>query len=85
MLTHLGLSGTLENIAGMIVGHLGEPPEPGREAVDWPAQIAGSLARYSWPLGLGLASGHVPPNRTLPLGRRVRLDAGAGRLVFGEE
>jgi muramoyltetrapeptide carboxypeptidase len=85
MLTHLGLSGTLENIAGMIVGHLGEPPEPGREAVDWPSQIAGSLARYSWPLGLGLASGHVPPNRTLPLGRMVRLDSGAGRLVFGEE
>jgi muramoyltetrapeptide carboxypeptidase len=84
MLTHLGLSGTLENIAGMIVGHLGEPQEPGREAVDWPAQIASSLARYSWPLGLGLASGHVPPNRTLPLGRMARLDAEAGRLVLGE-
>jgi muramoyltetrapeptide carboxypeptidase len=85
MLTHLGLSGTLKNIAGMIVGHLGEPLEPGREAVDWPAQIADSLACYSWPLGLGLASGHVPPNRTLPLGRMARLDAGAGRLVLGEE
>jgi muramoyltetrapeptide carboxypeptidase len=84
MLTHLGLSGTLENIAGMIVGHLGEPPEPGREAMDWPAQIADSLARYSWPLGMGLASGHVPPNRTLPLGRMARLDAEAGRLVLGE-
>src|SRR6185312_7180798 len=84
MLTHLGLSGTLENIAGMIVGHLGEPPEPGPEAVDWPAQIADSLARYSWPLGVGLASGHVPPNRTLPLGRMARLDTESGRLVFGE-
>ena len=85
MLTHLVLSDTLENIAGMIVGHLGESPEPGREAVDWPAQIAGSLARYTWPLGLGLASGHVPPNRTLPLGRMARLNADAGLLVLGEE
>lgn len=84
MLTHLSLSGTLENIAGMIVGHLGEPQEPGREAVDWPAQIADSLARYTWPLAWGLASGHVAPNRTLPLGMMARLDAEAGRLVLGE-
>jgi len=85
MLTHLGLSGTLESIAGMIVGHVGELQEPGREPVDWPAQIADSLARYSWPLAFGLASGHVPPNRTLPLGQMARLDAEAGRLVLGEE
>ncbi|HEV7785144.1 MAG TPA: LD-carboxypeptidase [Thermoanaerobaculia bacterium] len=84
MLTHLALSGTLENIAGMIVGHLGEPQEPGREAVEWPAQIADSLARYSWPLAWGLASGHVSPNRTLPLGIMARLEAEAGRLVLGE-
>ncbi|MFY9821338.1 MAG: LD-carboxypeptidase [Thermoanaerobaculia bacterium] len=84
MLTHLGLSGSLENIAGMIVGHLGESQESGREAVDWPGQVAVSLARYSWPLAWGLASGHVPPNRTLPLGQMARLDAEAGRLVLGE-
>ena len=83
MLTHLGLSGTLENIAGMIVGHLAEPQEAGG-AVDWPAQIADSLARWPWPLAVGLASGHVPPNRTLPLGLMARLDARAGRLVLGE-
>ena len=84
MLTHLGLSGNLANIAGMIVGHLGELQEPGRDAVDWPSQIADSLARYSWPLACGLASGHVAPNRTLPLGMMARLDVEAGRLVLGE-
>ncbi len=68
MLTHLSLSGTLENIAGMVVGHLGEAREAGREAVDWPALVADSLSPYSWPLAWGLASGHVAPNRTLPLG-----------------
>ncbi|HEX4960861.1 MAG TPA: LD-carboxypeptidase [Thermoanaerobaculia bacterium] len=84
MLTHLGLSGNLANIAGMIVGHLGELEDPGRVAVDWPSQIADSLARYPWPLAWGLESGHVPPNRTLPLGLAARLEADAGRLVLGE-
>jgi muramoyltetrapeptide carboxypeptidase len=85
MLTHLGLSGNLANIAGMIVGHLGESREPGRDPVDWPSQVAESLADYSWPLAWGLESGHVPPNRTLPLGMAARLDTEAGRLVLGEE
>ncbi len=92
MLTHLGLSGNLANIAGMIVGHLGNSLEPGRDPVDWPsqavaqvaAQVADSLAGYPWPLAWGLESGHVPPNRTLPLGMAARLDATAGRLVLGE-
>jgi len=88
MLTHLGLSGNLANIAGMIVGHLGSSQEPGQDPVDWPplvaAQVADNLAGYPWPLAWGLASGHVPPNRTLPLGMMARLDAEARRLVLGE-
>lgn len=85
MLTHLGLSGNLGNIAGMIVGHLGDSQGPGRDPVDWSAQVADNLAGYPWPLAWGLESGHVPPNRTLPLGMAARLDAAAGRLVLGEE
>jgi muramoyltetrapeptide carboxypeptidase len=89
MLTHLGLSGNLGSIAGMIVGHLGDSQGPGRDPVDWPsqvaAQVADNLAGYPWPLAWGLESGHVPPNRTLPLGMAARLDTAAGRLVLGEE
>ncbi len=81
MLTHLGLSGNLANIAGMIVGHLGNGQNVGQD-VDWPALVGGSVSRFSWPLAWGLESGHAPPNRTLPLGLPAWLDG--GRLVLGE-
>lgn len=85
MLTHLGLSGNLKNIAGMIVGHLGESQDPDGEPADWPSLIADGLARFSWPLAWGLESGHVAPNRTLPVGLPARLDGEARRLVLGED
>jgi muramoyltetrapeptide carboxypeptidase len=79
MLTHLGLSGNLANIAGMIVGQLGNDP-----ALDWPAVVGGGVARFSWPLAWGLPSGHSGPNWTLPVGLPARLDAEGRRLVLGE-
>ena len=82
MLTHLGLSGNLANIAGMIVGHLENGQRPAGEPPDWPALIGGSVASFSWPLAWGLESGHVAPNRTLPMGLTTRLDGGG--LVLGE-
>jgi muramoyltetrapeptide carboxypeptidase len=89
MLTHLRLSGNLGNIAGMIVGHLGEYEGPGedkgKDPLDWPAFLGGSLTGFSWPLAFGLASGHLAPNLTLPLGLPARLDDGSGRLVLGVE
>jgi muramoyltetrapeptide carboxypeptidase len=85
MLTHLGLSGNLGNIAGMIVGHLGESQDPDGEPVDWPVLIADGLARFSWPLAWGLESGHAAPNRTLPVGLPARLDGEARRLVLGDD
>jgi muramoyltetrapeptide carboxypeptidase len=80
MLTHLGLSGTLANIAGMIVGHLGE----GQEPADWPAFVADGLARFSWPLAWGLESGLVAPNRTLPVGLPASLDGARASLLIYE-
>lgn len=85
MLTHLGLSGNLAGIAGMIVGHLGDAPASGGGRIDWAAQAGESLAGFSWPLAWGLESGHVPLNRTLPLGLPARLESGDCRLVLGEE
>ena len=83
MLTHLGLSGNLANIAGMIVGHLADGQKPGSEPPYWPALVGGGVAGLSWPLAWGLESGHIAPNRTLPLGLSARLENG-GRLVLGE-
>jgi muramoyltetrapeptide carboxypeptidase len=83
MLTHLGLSGNLTNIAGMIVGHLEAGEEPDGDPVDWPALVTDGLARFSWPLAWGLESGHATPNLTLPLGLPARLKAD-GRLVLGD-
>lgn len=82
MLTHLGLSGNLAQIAGMIVGQIGNGQEGG--SVDWPALISGSVAGFSWPLAWGLPSGHFAPNWTLPLGMSARLDGASHRLVLGE-
>jgi len=77
MLTHLGLSGNLANIAGMIVGSLGEGQGP-----DWSVTVADALAGFSWPLAWGLESGHVAPNRTLPVGLPARLEG--VRLLLGD-
>jgi len=86
MLTHLGLSGNLANIAGMIVGSLGEGQGPDGEPIDgpgdWSITVADALAGFSWPLAWGLESGHVAPNRTLPVGLPARLEG--GRLLLGD-
>jgi muramoyltetrapeptide carboxypeptidase len=88
MLTHLGLSGNLANIAGMIVGQLEGGQEPADRpvggSIDWSTVVADGLAGYSWPLAWGLESGHFAPNRTLPVGLPARLDGAAGRLLLGD-
>lgn len=83
MLTHLGLSGNLANIEGMIVGHLEGGEKTGREPAEWPSLVASNLSGFSWPLAWGLESGHFAPNRTLPVGLPARLDTANGRLVLG--
>lgn len=85
MLTHLGLSGTLASIAGMIVGQLGEGQAPDGGPADWPAWVADGVARFSWPLAWGLECGHAAPNRTLPVGLPASLDGARCRLLMGEE
>jgi muramoyltetrapeptide carboxypeptidase len=89
MLTHLGLSGNLANIAGMIVGQIGNGPvancqDPDGEALDWRALVGGGVAGFSWPVAWGLSSGHFAPNWTLPLGLPARLEGRGSRLVLGE-
>ncbi len=84
MLTHLRLSGSLSKIAGMIVGHISAGGEGEGTPVDWPSLVGEALSGYPWPLAWGQESGHVAPNRTLPLGLGARLTPDAAQLVLGE-
>ncbi|HEV7517325.1 MAG TPA: LD-carboxypeptidase [Thermoanaerobaculia bacterium] len=84
LLTHLRLSGSLNKIAGMIVGHISAGTEGEENGVDWPAVVGEALSGFSWPIAWGQESGHVAPNRTLPLGLSARLSSDATRLVLGE-
>jgi muramoyltetrapeptide carboxypeptidase len=84
-LTQLELSGAFSRLSGVVVGGLescAEPPpgvSPTAEEV-----VVERLSRLGVPLLLGAPVGHGARNRALPLGVRVELDAGAGRLRFLE-
>jgi muramoyltetrapeptide carboxypeptidase len=84
MLTHLRLSGSLDSISAMVIGHLdgGAAGSSGPERERLAAVVGDSLAAFDWPLAWGLPSGHRAPNLTLPLGLAARLDEGE-RLVLG--
>ena len=73
LLTQLRLAGVLDGAAGFVLGSFTESESP--DAL---------LREFLLPLGKpvlgGWPSGHGTPNRPLPLGLRVRLDAGAGSL-----
>jgi muramoyltetrapeptide carboxypeptidase len=84
MLTHLRLSGSLNGITAMIVGHISAGGEQGEAPVDWPALVEDALSAFPWPLAWGQESGHASPNRTLPLGLGARLSEEAAQLVLGE-
>lgn len=79
LLTQLRLAGALDRLAGLVCGHW-DPPR-GQE-LDVAALVGEVLSGFSWPAAVGLASGHSPPNLTLPLGLRCRLD-GAERPFLG--
>lgn len=80
LLTHLRLAGKLARIAGVLVGDVA--------GVDNMA-LARLLKQTFAPLGIpvlaGWRSGHCDPNLTLPMGARVRLDAGEKRLVLEQD
>jgi muramoyltetrapeptide carboxypeptidase len=83
MLTHLGLSGTLTGLRGMVAGHVGgHVPEAGAE----PAWLDALRARGELipsPVAWGLAAGHERPNLTLPLGLQASLDGARRELTVG--
>lgn len=83
MLTHLGLSGSLEAIHAMIFGHIGCLDAPAQDSSGCIRPLRQALGDAPWPIAWGVEAGHRAPNRTLPLGLLSRLDPAGGRLVLG--
>jgi muramoyltetrapeptide carboxypeptidase len=91
MLTHLELSGSLDRIGGMMVGHLDAAASATLGVPDdaaWRSLVEEGLGGFSWPLAWGLDAGHRPPNLTLPVGLTARMEAATGasrsnRLTLG--
>ena len=78
LLTQLRLAGVLDAVRGIVLGSFTEATSP--QALL--QQMLGGLGK---PVLGGWPSGHGTPNRPLPLGVRVRLDAGAGQLRLLED
>ncbi len=74
---NLKLSGKLENLAGLVVGgmtdmHDNDTPF-GKDAVEI---ILDAVKDYHFPVCFNFPCGHIDDNRTLILGKKVRLDVG---------
>jgi len=74
MLLHLRYAGLLQHVSGIVFGDSKQCVVAEDEALLEQA-ILHALADFAGPIAIGLRSGHgEPPNITLPLGVRVRLD-----------
>jgi muramoyltetrapeptide carboxypeptidase len=77
MLLHLRYAGLMEHVSGIVFGDMRQCVAKEEEAM-LEAAILYSLRDFAGPVAIGLRSGHVePPNLTVPLGVRVRLELGA--------
>lgn len=83
MLAQLRLSGRLDRIAGLVVGHLDDIDRPLAPEAVWRELLADAFGSFTWPVGIGHNSGHRSPNWTLPLGLPAILDAAGRRLILG--
>lgn len=76
-LSHIGQSGFMEHVTGMLFGHY--------STTDYP-ELLRMLARFGEKYGIPVAHnddfGHGVNHAILPIGRRARLDADAGTLDF---
>jgi muramoyltetrapeptide carboxypeptidase len=81
MWTHLELAGVFGRIKGIVLGSFTQCEEPGAPYSS--AEVLRELAAATGvPCAAGFPIGHGEANEPVPLGVRVRLDAGAQRLSF---
>jgi muramoyltetrapeptide carboxypeptidase len=83
-LTQLALSGALAKLRGVVVGELIGCEEKDGAAPSALEVVAERLGSLGIPVLAGAPIGHGARNRAVPLGARVRLDAGAGTVEFLE-
>jgi len=77
LMTQLRHAGVLQGARGFVLGSFTEDADP-------TAVLREHLAGLGRPVLAGWPAGHAQPNRTLPLGAQVTLDAAAGTLTLGE-
>jgi muramoyltetrapeptide carboxypeptidase len=75
LLTQLRLAGVLDAVRGFVLGSFTEATSPS-------PLLRQMLCELGKPVLAGWPSGHGTPNRPLPMGVRVRLDADAGTLTL---
>ena len=80
LLTHLRLAGKLAHIAGVLVGDMAGVDNAALERL-----LKQTFEPLCIPVLSGWRSGHCDPNLTLPMGARVRLDAGEQRVVLEQD
>jgi muramoyltetrapeptide carboxypeptidase len=78
LLTQLRLAGVLDVVNGFVLGSFTEATSP-------QPLLHQMLERSSKPVLAGWPSGHGTPNRPLPLGIEVELDAAAGSITLRED
>ncbi len=83
MWTHLELAGVFREVRGIALGTFTACEE--KDAQYTSAEVLRDLAQATGlPCAAGFPIGHGDENEIVPLGARVRLDAGAKRLEFLE-
>jgi muramoyltetrapeptide carboxypeptidase len=81
MWTHLALAGVFARVRGIALGTFTGCEEP--DAPYTSAELLRELARSTGlPCAAGFPIGHGDLNEPVPLGARVRLEAGVARLTF---
>jgi muramoyltetrapeptide carboxypeptidase len=87
MLTHLVNSGSLDEVAGIVIGEMTRTDERVDEAIGampWRDIVRDRLSPLGVPLIVDFPFGHMKNMLTLPLGIRAQLDADAGTLTYIE-
>jgi muramoyltetrapeptide carboxypeptidase len=87
MLTHLILSGTLQSVAGIVIGEMTDTDarsDPKIGSKPWIEIVEDRVRPLGIPAIVGFPCGHMPNMLTLPLGLRVRLNADEGSLEYLE-
>jgi len=85
MLTHLRLSGSLDGISAMLIGHIVWGEEDLSPEESWRRLADEITAGTSWPVAGGLRCGHSTPNMTLPLGIHAKLRPKNQEVILGED